>query len=603
MIRESYVKNQDTYKVTDVIAHILAINGVKSVFGVSGGAALHILHSIKMRPELRLITTHHEQAAAIAAESTSRVSNSMGVAVATSGPGATNLLTGIAGAFYDSVPVLFITGQVSTTRLSGGTGVRQIGFQETPIVDMAQKITKYSVQVTDPKLVISELEKCIQLAMSGRQGPTLFDIPDDVQRMQVYLPTGLPVVPVKELVGLEYDRPSEKTLNQLKELIANAERPVFVLGWGVHLSKREREIREFLDSIKWPTLLTWGAVDFLEENCEYRVGTFGTHGNRDANVIIQNSDLIISIGSRLDTKSTGSPASSFAENAKLVMIDVDKKEIDKFVDLNRKVNLAINIDLRSEFFLDLLKTMKNSALPINPKWGDYIKNVKSKLKREFRSQDENFVDPYIFINQLSELMPTESNIFVDTGCTVAWATQAWKFKKNHRLFHDFNNTAMGWALPASMASLLKENSKNAYAIIGDGSFMMSMQELATVRSLDKAIKIFLLNNSGYSMIKQTQDQWFDSEYFASNEGSEMFFPNYAKIALAFDYSYRCLSTDRNLVGEIQEVLKSENSVLCEILISPSSRVIPQVKFGSSLEEMEPTISYELLRSMMINKNR
>lgn len=602
MSKELSIKNQEAYKVTDVIAHILAINGVKSVFGVSGGAALHILHSIKIRPEIRLVTTHHEQAAAMAAESTSRVSNSLGVAVTTSGPGATNLITGIAGAYYDSVPALFITGQVSTTRLSGNTGVRQIGFQETPIVDMVQKITKYAVQVTDPNLVISELEKCIQLAISGRQGPTLFDIPDDVQRMEVFLPAGLLAAPLKEITGPEYGRPSEEIFSRLKELIAEAERPVFVLGWGVHLSKRELEIRGALDSVKWPTLLTWGAADFLEEDCDYRVGTFGTHGNRDSNIIIQNSDLIISIGSRLDTKSTGSPASSFAKHAKLIMIDTDKKEIDKFNDLSRKVDLAINLDLRSESFLEVLKVVERSALPLKPKWSDYVQNVKSSLKRELVNQDVNFIDPYIFVNQLSELTSTESNIFVDTGCAVAWVSQAWKFKKNQRLFHDFNNTAMGWALPASMASLLNEGSKKTYAIIGDGSFMMSMQELATVRSLNKPLKIFLFNNSGYSMIKQTQDQWFNSDYFASNLGSDMFFPNYSDIALAFGYNYKCFFTDRNLVNEIEEVLMNESSILCEVLISPNSRVIPQVKFGTSIEHMEPTLEGRLLESLFYSPN-
>jgi len=600
MGKKPSAKNQETYKVTDVIAHILAMNGVQSVFGVSGGAALHILHSIKMRPEIKLVTTHHEQAAAMAAESTSRVSNSLGVAVATSGPGATNLITGMAGAFYDSVPALFITGQVSTTRLSGNTGVRQIGFQETPIVDMVQKITKYAVQVTDPNSVISELEKCIQLAISGRQGPTLFDIPDDVQRMQISLPSGLPTVPVKDATGIEYDRPSEDIFNKLKELIADAERPVFVLGWGVHLSDREVEIRDALDSMKWPTLLTWGAADFLEEDCDYRVGTFGTHGNRDANIIIQNSDLIISIGSRLDTKSTGSPASSFARNAKLIIVDVDKKEIDKFNDLNRRVDLAINLDLKSKPFLEILKTMKSSALPIPHEWNDYVQQVKSSLKRELVSQDQNYVDPYIFISQLSELTPTESNIFVDTGCAVAWASQAWKFKKNQRLFHDFNNTAMGWALPASLSSLLNDGAKNTYAIIGDGSFMMSMQELATARILNKPLKIFLFNNYGYSMIKQTQDQWFDSDYFASDLGTNMLFPNYSEIALAFGYNYKCITTDRNLVNEINEVLMNVGSFLCEVLISPNSRVIPIVKFGFPIEEMEPAISDDFLKSLKFN---
>jgi len=279
------------------------------------------------------------------------------------------------------------------------------------------------------------------------------------------------------------------------------------------------------------------------------------------------------------------------------MIDADKKEIDKFDDLNRRVNLAINLDLRSDYFLEILQAVKSTALPIKPKWNYYVQNLKLKLKREFVNQDENFVDPYIFIDRLSELTSTESNIFVDTGCAVAWASQAWKFKINQRLFHDFNNTAMGWALPASMPSLLNEGFKNTYAIIGDGSFMMSMQELATVRSLNKPLKIFLFNNSGYSMIKQTQDQWFDSDYFASDLGSDMFFPNYSEMALAFGYSYKCIPTDRNLVVEIQEVLMNKSLTLCEVLISPNSRVIPQVKFGASIEHMEPALEGALLNSL------
>jgi acetolactate synthase-1/2/3 large subunit len=602
MSKEPSANDQGTYKVTDVIAHILALNGVRSVFGVSGGAALHILHSIKMRPEIRLVTTHHEQAAAMAAESTSRVSNSLGVAVATSGPGATNLITGMAGAFYDSVPALFITGQVSTTRLSGNSGVRQIGFQETPIVDMVKKITKYAVQVTDPSSVISELEKCIQLAISGRQGPTLFDIPDDVQRMKISLPSGLPTAPVKEIVGPEYDRPSEEIFNKLKELIAGAERPVFVLGWGVHLSKREVEIREILDSMKWPTLLTWGAADFLEEDCDYRVGTFGTHGNRDANIIIQNSDLIISIGSRLDTKSTGSPASSFARSAKLIMLDGDLKEIVKFRDLNRPVDLAINLDLRSECFLEVLNCMRNSARPISSFWSTYIENVKLKLIRRFDETGSGFVDPYVFIDKLSAQSQNQLNLFVDTGCAIAWASQAWRFKKGQRIFHDFNNTAMGWALPASMGSLLVDGLKETYALIGDGSFMMSIQELATVSTLDKPLKIFLLNNSGYSMIRQTQDQWFDSDYFASSQGSGMRFPNYSKIAEAYGFGYEMVGDNSNLVSAISRVIDSQIPTICEVLISVDSRVIPQVKFGSPIEGMEPLISQKLIEELMIIEN-
>jgi len=600
MSNEVSLRRQETFKVTDVIAHVLSLNGVRLVFGVSGGAALHLMHSIKMRPEIELVTTHHEQAAAMAAEATSRISSSMGVAVATSGPGATNLITGIAGAFYDSVPVLFITGQVSTSRLSGASGVRQLGFQETPIVEMVEKITKYAVQVTNPDLIISELEKCIQMAISGRPGPTLLDIPDDLQRMEINLPAGLPTSPVQPKINSSYEMPDQQVLERLASLVSTAKRPVVVLGWGVHLSKQEEVIRKFLDSLGWPTLLTWGAADFLEADCNYRIGTFGTHGNRDANFIIQNSDLIISIGARLDTKSTGSPASSFARSAKVVMIDADKYEIDKFENLLRNIDLGINFDLRSAHLPHLLNFIRTAAAQFSNDWSEYIQNVKSKLERDFTGGTSQFVDPYQFVVTLSKKSTSNVNLFVDTGCAIAWTSQAWEFKRGQRLYHDFNNTAMGWALPASIASLLSENGDvQTYSIIGDGSFMMSIQELATARGINKPLKIFLLNNSGYSMIRQTQDQWFESNYFASAEGSGMNFPNYLKIAEAYSFDYVLLSGHDNLDEIIESVVNSSSSIICEVQISPNSRVIPQVKFGSPIEGMEPPISSVLQDELMI----
>ena len=599
MTKLSSIKGKNRFKVTDVIAHMLAKNGASVVFGVSGGAALHILHSINVHPELKLITTHHEQAAAMAAESTSRISDSLGVAVSTSGPGATNLITGIAGSFYDSVPCIYITGQVSTTRLSGNVGVRQIGFQETPIVEMVEKITKHAVQVTIPENIVSDLETCIQIAISGRQGPVLIDIPDDIQRMYIELPEGLPN---KKVVPIDFKSDlilREQQISKLSQLISKSERPVIVIGWGVHLSKKEIIIRDVLDQLKWPTLLTWGAADFLEEGCDYRIGTFGTHGNRDSNFIVQNSDLILSLGSRLDTKSTGTPASSFGRKAKLIMIDIDNSEITKFENLDRKVDLALNLDMRDNYFHEILSVILNSAKPVNFEWNKYVKDTRKLLTRKLENKSNKYVNPYDFMIQLSELSPNKIRIFVDTGCAIAWTTQVWRFKKEQRLFHDFNNTAMGWALPAAMASLVCGDGYQTLAIIGDGSFMMSIQELATARNLGMPLKIFLLNNSGYSMIKQTQDQWFDSDYVASDSGPKMSFPNYIKIAQAFEYEYRIINGGSVLINDLVEVLNSKNSVLCEVLISPDARVVPQVKFGSPIEGMEPEISSEITKNLMI----
>lgn len=588
------------FKVADVVSHLLSLNGAKVIFGVSGGAALHILDSINKHPNLDLITTHHEQAAAMAAESTSRIGDTLGVAVATSGPGATNLITGVAGAFYDSVPSLFITGQVSTTRLSGNSGVRQLGFQETPIVEMVSKITKYAVQVTDPLDLIRELELCIQFAISGRQGPALLDIPDDIQRMYINLPNGLPTARVLALEDQTFDLPNPDDLVKLRYLVSQAIRPVIVLGWGVHLSGKERIIRDVLDQLKWPTLLTWGAVDFLDDKCEYRVGTFGTHGNRDANFVIQNSDLILSIGSRLDSKSTGTPVSSFSPNAKIIMIDVDCHETRKFSFMDKTIDIEINFNLKSHLLSDLMSFILDAATSTNSTWLSYVKNVKTKLARNIEKTSFKFVNPYWFISHLSSIAPQKTRIFVDTGCAIAWTCQSWIFKKGQRLYHDFNNTAMGWALPASLASLASFDDYTTIAIIGDGSFMMSSQELATVMNMKKPIKIFILNNSGYSMIKQTQDQWFESSYFASDAGSEMKFPDFAGIAQAYHYNYKLISADSNSEEVISNMLSDNLSYLCEVIISPDSRVSPQVKFGYSIEKMEPPIGQLLHESLMIS---
>jgi acetolactate synthase-1/2/3 large subunit len=587
------------FKVTDVVADLLAKNGVRVAFGVSGGAALHIMHSINRNSFIELVTTHHEQAAAMAADSVGRITNNFGVAIATSGPGATNLITGIAGCFYDSVPVVFITGQVSTTRLSGNTGVRQMGFQETPIVEIVKPITKYAVQIHRPEQIILELQKCIQMATTGRKGPTLIDIPDDIQRMEIELLEDFLPLSNIDLIEKEHPLISDSEWNLLQGLVKNAKRPVVILGWGVHLAGNESVIREFLDELKWPVVLTWAAADILDSNVLYRVGTFGTHGTRAANFTVQNADLILSIGSRLDTKSTGSPVKSFARDAKRIMVDLDPTEISKFEKLDWNVDLPLLIDLASVQFITMVEKILAVSKAPNEYWAKTIAHYRNELVRKPSVAIENQVDPYEFIQVVSNACAPKTRIILDTGCTVAWACQEWIFKKEHRMFHDFNNTAMGWALPAAIGSLYIQDEYETIALIGDGSFMMSIQELSTLKAAKKPLKIFLLNNSGYSMIKQTQDQWFGSEYFASNADSTMFFPDYEKICKAFGLEYQKISTQEDLFAGVTNVMNKNESTLCEVVIPGEARVNPQVKFGSPIEGMDPPLDADMFKSLMI----
>ena len=591
--------NQNMIKLSDYVAHFLSVQEVKFVFAISGGASLHLIHSIGDNPNVDYICTHHEQSAAMAADGYARTTGKLGVVISTSGPGATNLITGICCSFYDSVPVLLLTGQVSTFRMTGSTGVRQIGFQETPIVEICQTITKYAVQIKDPDQIRYELEKAIHIARTGRPGPVLIDIPDNLQRSQINL---------NELKGytpepIAYSQKSfpcfSEVLDQVSKLILDASRPVLVGGWGIHLSKTEAEFIKFAETVNIPVALTWGAADLLPENHPLYIGTFGTHGMRHANFAVQNADLIISFGSRLDTKSTGSPISTFSRDAKKVVIDIDEKELSKFSIFGLNVDHLIQDDLSNLF--SYIKSIDLSYLFRH--YQDWAGQI-SKWKKIFSSFDRHHsaqidLDPYDFIDNLSSTLPQCSRIFVDTGCAIAWTMQRLKIGSSQRIFHDFNNTAMGWALPAAIGGYFANTNSPIVCIAGDGSLMMSIHELATIKHHHIPIKIFLLNNSGYSMIKQTQEQWLDSKYYASSYEGGLSFPEYRSLSQAFQLDYLEIVSVQDCFDKMNSVFASSNAVLCNVVIPSEARVVPQVKFGRPNEDMDPLLPRSLFLENMI----
>ena len=591
--------NSKKIKLSDFVSNFIADLGVEHVFGVSGGASLHLIHSIADNPKLKFHCTHHEQGSAMAADGYSRSNGNIGVALSTSGPGATNLITGICCSFYDSVPVLFITGQVSTFRMTGDTGVRQVGFQETPILDICKKVTKYSVQINDPLKIRFELEKAIHIALSGRPGPVLIDIPDNIQREEIEPELLIPFYPPKKIINSTGQ--IEKFSKFVQEHLPNAKRPVIVGGWGIHLSKTVEYFREFIKKLKIPTVLTWGACDVLDADNPMNFGTFGTHGKRHANFAIQNSDFIISLGARLDTKATGSPVNSFGRKAKKVVVDIDINELGKFEKFGLNIDCLVCCDLQSLF--DGLNI--DQLVPVNNGFDNWI-NVLNKWKDTFAEIDtENRkikgINPYEVMEVLSGIIPAGSQVFIDTGCAIAWAMQGIKIGRKIRTFHDFNNTAMGWALPASIGGWLAKPDEHCVCIIGDGSFMMTMQELSTVVFNKAPIKILLINNNGYSMIKQTQEQWLNSKYYASSPEGGLGFPDYKNICLGFNIKYLEINKTENLNPILQEVFNLEGSVFCNIIIPANARVIPQVKFGRPNEDMEPLLPRDIFNSLMLIK--
>ncbi|MFH1856430.1 MAG: thiamine pyrophosphate-binding protein, partial [Candidatus Omnitrophota bacterium] len=538
----------------------------------------------------------HEQASAMAADAYSRVTGNLGVAVSTSGPGATNMITGICCAYYDSVPALYITGQVATFRDKADSGVRQSGFQETDIAEICKPITKYAIKIKSAGRIRFELEKAVHIAKSQRPGPVLIDIPDDIQRMEIEPNELEPFIPDKKT---ESPVVISEDIDRILALLSASKRPIIILGWGVRLSKSEEEAKKFINNMGFPVALTWGAMDILPFDHPLAVGSFGTHGTRSGNFAVQNADLVFAIGTRLDTHEAGSPMSSFARGAKKIIADVDLNELNKFEKMGMKADLLIHSDAR---ILLQAVNRKIAQIPVQDisDWKNRIVEWKKKYPicpGEYYREKE--INPYVFVEALSKESKEKDTFFIDTGCGLAWVMQAFRLKSGQRLVHDFNNTAMGYALPASIGACFALNKKPIICITGDGSLQMNIQELVTVIRHELPIKIFLINNSGYGMIQQTQDQWLGSRYLASTVAGGLAFPDFLKVARAYGYRAIDIATNKCLPEKIFEVLNSPGPFFCNVRISGKHRVIPQVKFGSPLEDSEPFLNREEFKKNML----
>lgn len=582
-------------KLSDYVAAFIARQGVRHVFAVSGGASLHLIHSVADTPGTSFVCPMHEQAGAMAADAYARVTGNLGAAIATSGPGATNLLTGVCCAYYDSVPVLFITGQVSTFRAKGDTGVRQIGFQETDTVEVFRPVTKYACRIDRPERIRYELEKACHLARAGRPGPVVIDIPDDIQRATVD-PATLDgyTAPAVNAAASDIDR----HVAQCLEWIGQSRRPVVVLGWGVRLAGAGDLARTVVERLGLPVAPTWAMADLLEADHPLRIGTFGTHGTRHANFAVQNADLILSIGSRLDTKATGSPPDTFAREARKIVVDVDATELHKFARYGLRIDLPIAADARE--FLGALATLAGPRPTID----EWLRQIDAWRQRypicPAAYYGEEDVNPYVFVQTLSRACREEETIVLDTGCTLAWTMQAFDFKRGQRLYHDWNNTAMGWALPASIGASLASGGRPVVCLTGDGSLQMNIQELATIVRHSLPIKVFLINNHGYSMIQQTQDQWLGSRYHASSVSGGLADPDYLAVARAYGLPTLAAKRNADLPSVIHEAMRTEGPVFCQVEIRAEHRVTPQVRFGRPNEDAEPLLPRrEFLQNMLV----
>lgn len=587
-------------KLSDYVLKYLKDLGVKHVFLVTGGALTNLVDSFDKDKNLEYICTTQEQGAAMAAEAYSRITENLGVAMATSGPGATNLITGIGCAYFDSIPVLCITGQVNIYESTNKRGPRQVGFQETNIVDIVKPLTKFSYKVDNPKDIKYFLDKTVFIAKSGRPGPVLLDLPMDVQRAEIEPDKLKSYVPREK--KYDYSLLDEK-LTQTIDLIKKAKRPVIILGAGVKLGKAQKKTRNIIERLGIPVALTWGGMDLLPYNHPLLIEGFGVSSNRAGNFAVQNSDLIISLGSRLDTRQTGGRPETFARGAKKVVLDIDEKELYKGRGL--KIDVDINFDI-NDFLENIYEKIDIITTPNLSDWKNRIRIWKSKypicLPEYFKQK--NKVNPYVFMDSLSKESKEGDIIITDAGANLTWTMQGFKVKEGQKLFSAFGNSPMSYSLPASIGACFATNKKSIICIIGDGGLKMNINELETIVKHDLPIKIFLMNNYEFGIIKQFQDVWFNSSYKASSIEGGLGNSDLLKIAQAFGIATTQINNHKELEERIKEVLDYERPILCSVELKHGEKIAPKLEFRKPIEDSSPLLDRkEFLKNMIVDPVR
>lgn len=576
-------------KLSDYLIQYVADKHVTHVFLITGGAVAHVVDSFRNVKGIRYICHQHEQAAAMAAEAYSRLSGTVGVAMATSGPGATNLITGMCCAWFDSIPVLYITGQVNTNEQTGTMGVRQVGFQETDIVNMVRPITKYAAMVTKPEDIRYHLDKALAAAYAGRPGPVLLDIPMNIQRADINPKKLRGYDAAKEPQGTDAGQKRKSAITKFVRMMQKARRPLVIAGGGIGLSGARKDFLEFLDASKFPVVTSWSGFDAVSWSHPQHVGQFGVYGSRAGNFAVQTADLVISIGSRLDTRQTGGRPDTFAPHAIKVMIDVDRAELKKRRGYTPDVEICADA---KEALRDINKALRSTELPSFASWiaktQEWKQQYPSVLPEYYKQKGS--VNSYVFAKTLSDLLPSPAVIIPDNGGNLTWTMQAFQLKEGQRLFSAFGNSPMGYSFPASIgAAFAVGNKMPVIGIIGDGSFQMNIQELQTVFLNKIPLKLFVLNNHCYGIIKQFQDTLFEGRYEATTPEKGYAPPDFGKVIGAYGLKVITIKNHAELSRKIKDVLKSKGPVFCDVQLASTQKLIPKLEFGNSIENLSPEL--------------
>ena len=588
-------------KLSDyVIKRLKEKYNVQRVYMIPGGGAMHLNDSIGQY--IPYVCNHHEQGCAFAAEGQARYTNDLAVVCTTSGPGALNAVTGVFGQWTDSVPVLYISGQIKRQTLMATypeLKIRQIGDQEVDIISVVKSITKYAVCVTKPEEIRYHLDRAIYEATNGRRGPVWLDIPLDVQGMPVDENNLIDFIPPEnEKYDLKIDEVTEK--------LQNSKRPLIVAGYGVRISEQISLLKKFVSDYNLPLVTTFNGVDIIEDNNPNYTGRIGTVGQRAGNFALQNSDCILFLGTRNNIRQASYNWEAFGDKAFKIVVDIDKAELEK---PTVKPDLGVNADLK-EFLPELCR--QNIKFNPDPEWLDFCKKLKEKYDfyhTEAYKQKTKVINPYHFFRRLFETAPEQSAIVTGNGTACVVSYQTGLIKKGTRLFYNSGNATMGFDLPAAIGVSCSDNKREVIVITGDGSIMMNLQELQTIKNLNLPIKIFVINNDGYISMKQTQGNFFNGRLTAADSSSGVICPDFVKLAKGFGIKGVKISKPSEIDKKIKKVLTYKEPVICEVMTEKNYIFQPKLSskkledgtmVSSRLEDMFPFLDREEFKENMID---
>ncbi len=579
-------------KVAKYISQFFVDHGICDCFMVTGGGAMHLDDAIGHQENMHCVFNHHEQACSIAAEAYTRMTGKLALVCVTSGPGGTNAITGAMGAWLDSIPMFVLSGQVkreTTTWSCPELGLRQLGDQEFDIIGSVSNMTKYAVMVTDPNEIAYHLEKGLALALEGRGGPVWLDIPLDVQGAMIETDD---LVHYTEELPCAAPAVSDALAGEILEKIHSAKAPLMLVGTGIRLGDAENELLALVEKLGIPVVTAWNANDVLAFDNPCFAGMPGTVGTRPGNFAVQNCDLLLSLGCRLNIRMIGYNRHDFAKNAYKIVVDIDEKELRK---PTVTPDMGVHADVKD--LMAKLLAQPYTPAPCHEEWRAWCRALVERFPAALPEYyNTEVLNPYVFMDKLFEHLDEKDRVICGNGSACVITFQASKIKQGQRMFTNSGCAAMGYGLPAALGVAVSDNSYRTVCVDGDGSVMMNIQELATIAHNKLNVKLFLINNNGYHSIRQTQTNLFKPPFIGVDGDSGVGFPDFGKLADSFGLPYFAISAEENCDAALSSVLSSDGPCVCEVFVDPkqnfapksSSKVLPDGRIVSpSLDDMAP----------------